>query len=369
MGGENMIVKFFRGRGTGNGGGAVDYLIAEKSPDGSPREPPPEVLRGDPELVKRLIDSLDFTRRYKPAVLSFAPGEVITPQMEEAIMDDFEQAAFAGLDPDRYSILWVRHTHAGHHELHFVVPRVELSTGKSLNIDPPGKASREMFDTFQSMINARYGLADPLDPARSQAVSLPDHIAALLAAATRRKSVVSLKGKAGLRTQLQAVVRARVQREVVAGTIHDRAGIEQWLKAQDYSIVRSGEDYLTIIEPQTGERIRLKGGIFSREGFERSKETLPIYGKPDPVRETLLAARLESMVAKRAAYHGNRYGIAESPAPSHGMESLSSQLARTLGAEAMQPHWPRGTGGFNAAREDEHWWERFYGMEDLEMGI
>jgi hypothetical protein len=43
-------------------------------------------------------------------------------------MDAFERVAFAGLEPDRYSILWVRHRHAGHHELHFVTPRVELAT-------------------------------------------------------------------------------------------------------------------------------------------------------------------------------------------------------------------------------------------------
>lgn len=167
--GESIIVKFFRGHGAGSGSGAVDYLIRGHSPDGTKRIPPPEVVRGDAELVRRLIDSLDFTRRYKPAMLSFAPGEVITPEMEQDIMDAFERVAFAGLEADQFSILWVRHQHAGHHELHFVVPCVELSTGKSLNIDPPTQASRELFDTFQSIINARYGLADPFDPARSQA--------------------------------------------------------------------------------------------------------------------------------------------------------------------------------------------------------
>lgn len=276
--------------------------------------------------------------------------------------------AFARLEPDQYSILWVRHQHAGHHELHFVVPRVELSTGKSLNIDPPTRGSRELFDTFQSMINARYGLADPLDPARSQAVSLPDHIAALLAEAKRRKGLVTLKGKAGLRTEIQTAVRERVKREVLAGDIEDRSGIEQWLAAQGYAIVRSGEEYLTIIEPETGERIRLKGGVFSREGFGRTPEAGAIYGVVNPAREAILAARLEPMVAKRAAYHMKRYGRAVSPARYRGMETLASHLVRTLGAEAMQPHWPRGSGGFSPAKDDDYWWKRFYGTEDLEMG-
>ncbi|MDE9571774.1 relaxase/mobilization nuclease domain-containing protein, partial [Xenorhabdus bovienii] len=80
--------------------------------------------------------------------------------------DRFEALAFAGLGSDQYNILWVRHSHAGHHELHFVTPRVELSTGKSLNIRPPGEASKRAFDDFRSEINARYGLADPEDPHR-----------------------------------------------------------------------------------------------------------------------------------------------------------------------------------------------------------
>ncbi|MCK7226005.1 relaxase/mobilization nuclease domain-containing protein, partial [Enterobacter kobei] len=92
---------------------------------------PPEVLRGNPEYTTELIDSLDFKYKYTSGVLSFAPGETITPEMEEAIMDRFEDTAFAGLSRDQYSIMWVRHSHAGHHELHFITPRVELSTGKS----------------------------------------------------------------------------------------------------------------------------------------------------------------------------------------------------------------------------------------------
>lgn len=363
-----MMVKFFRGRGTGGGRGAVDYLIRETNLDGTRRIPSPEVLRGDPELVKRLIDSLDFTRRYKPGVLSFAPGEAITPEMEEDIMDAFERVAFAGLELDQYSILWVRHQHAGHHELHFVVPRVELSTGKSLNIDPPTRGSREMFDTFQSMINARYGLADPFDPARSQAVSLPDHVAAILAGAKRQKHGVSVRGKAALRSEIQVAVRERVKREALAGHIHDREGIEQWLEDQGYAIVRSGDHYLTIIEPQTQERIRLKGGIFNREGIERRQETTPIYGVVNRKREDELAAKLEPMIAKRAAYHMKRYGRTAAPDRHRGMETLASHLARTLGAEAMQPHWPRGSGGFSPAKDDERWWERFYGdTEELEL--
>jgi hypothetical protein len=143
-----------------------------------------------------------------------APGEVITPAMEDAIMDGFERVAFAGLEPDRYSILWLRHQHAGHHELHFVTPRVELATGKSLNIHPPGRASQTLFDTFRSQVNAEYGLADPDDPARARDVSLPNHLAKLQADASR-------KGQAR-KVDIRDAITTAVRREVNAGHIKDR---------------------------------------------------------------------------------------------------------------------------------------------------
>src|SRR5688572_9714558 len=77
------------------------------NPDRTPRIPPPVVLRGNPELVRRLIDSLAFKRKYTSGVLSFAePPEAITPEMCKRIMDDFEQVAFAGLEKDQYAMLW-----------------------------------------------------------------------------------------------------------------------------------------------------------------------------------------------------------------------------------------------------------------------
>jgi hypothetical protein len=153
-----MIVGFSK-YGTGKGQGPIGYLTGKRNPDGTERDPQPEVLRGDPALVRQLIDSLDFKWKYTSGVLSFAPGEVITPEMEQEIMDAFERAAFAGLGWAQYSILWVRHTHADHHELNFVVPRVELTTGKSLNIRPPGRICSKFRRQFAAVEGRRFNFA------------------------------------------------------------------------------------------------------------------------------------------------------------------------------------------------------------------
>lgn len=331
-----MIVGF-SAHSQGRGAAPVNYLV-NPTYKGEARNPPPVVVRGHPAVVRRLIDSLDFKHVYTSGVLSFAPGETITPEMEQRIMDGFEAAAFAGLDTDQYSILWVRHTHAGHHELHFLVPRVELATGKSLNIAPPGSQSRALFDAFRSMINAEYGLADPDDPARSQAVSLPNHLAKLAKAAERT-------GKA-TREDIREAITSRVTEQILAGKITDRRGIETYLEAEGFTLTRSGKDYIGVIEPSGGARIRLKGAMYSQERFAAVRASLgqikPIPDRPDPDRAAVHADTLKRLTEARARFHRERYPLpqweadcrAREPEPG---ETLETFLDRALEETAFHP--------------------------------
>lgn len=215
-----MLIGFSK-HGTGNAGRPIDYLTAETvAVTGTPvpastapvgyltgrsgkkgvrREPCPVIVRGDPERVRALIDSVKHKHKYSSGVLSFSPNEIITPDMEEKIITEFEQAAFAGLSPDRYEILWVRHQHTKgrRHELHFLTPRVDLVTGKSLNIAPPRKSTRELFDTLRSKINSEYGLADPSDPARARKTRTLKHRAKIQAAEQDASKIINLRAAKG----------------------------------------------------------------------------------------------------------------------------------------------------------------------------
>jgi Relaxase/Mobilisation nuclease domain len=325
-----MIVGFSR-HSKGRGAAPVNYLVAGTY-NGTERNPPPKVVRGDPELVRRLIDSLEFKHRYTSGVLSFAPGEVITPEMEELIMDGFESAAFAGLDFDQSSILWVRHEHAGHHELHFLVPRVELATGKSMNIAPPGGESRALFDAFRSMINSEYGLADPDDPARAQSVSLPNHLARILANDKRQ-------GKA-LQEDIREAITADVTQHILAGKIASRANVVRYLEGEGFTITREGTGYIGVLEPSGGTRIRLKGGIYSEDRFDAVRASMGQQGaipdRPDPDRAAMHAETLRQLTEARARFNRQRYPL---PAweteyraiePREG-EALDTFLDRALG--------------------------------------
>ena len=104
-----MYMKVFP-HGQGAGEGPTRYLVRPDYPGRDDR--PPEVLRGDPEQTGALIDTLDTKWKFTAGVLSWHPDDEVTPEQEQALMDDFERVAFAGLEPDQRNILWVRHVHA-----------------------------------------------------------------------------------------------------------------------------------------------------------------------------------------------------------------------------------------------------------------
>ncbi|HBR7710435.1 TPA: relaxase/mobilization nuclease domain-containing protein [Klebsiella pneumoniae] len=300
-----MIVGF-SSRGTGGGSGPVNYLTDEKRQGRN--EKPPTILRGSPKATEQLIDSLDFKHKYTSGVLSFAPNEQVTKEMEEAIMDRFEAVAFSGLESDQYNILWVRHEHANHHELHFVTPRVELSSGKSLNIRPPGELAKQTFDDFRSEVNARYGFADPDDPQRARDISQPNHLLKIAAESLRNGE----KPKDDVRLLVNEIIAERS----IEGLISSRADVISHVKELGFDVAREGKNYITIMEPESGEKWRLKGGLYERE-FDAAREieakaqrAAREYGKPDAGAAEHFAQRVERHISSRAQYNQNRYALA-----------------------------------------------------------
>ena len=297
-----MIVGFSK-HGTGGGAGPVDYVTDRKREGREKSEP--VTVRGDAEQTKQLIDSLDFKWKYTSGVLSFAPDEVIKPEMENEIIDRFESVAFAGLENDQYNILWVRHSHAGHHELHFVTPRVELASGKSLNIKPPGERAKEHFDDFRSEVNARYGLADPTDPDRERNISVPNHVLKKAAEALRR-------GERAPDNIWQLIDEALTQR-ALKGLIHSREDVLASVKELGLETTRQGKNYITVSDPNSTNRWRLKGGLYARDFESRATiEKADIarkrdYSKPDKATTQRYEERVERHISARTKYHESRY--------------------------------------------------------------
>ena len=326
-----MYMKVFP-HGQGGGEGPTKYLVRLDYP--GREENPPEVLRGDLELTRELIDSLDTKWKFTAGVLSWHPDDAVTPEQEKKVMDDFESMAFAGLEPDQRNIVWVRHSHAGHHELHFVIPRVELASGKAFNPCPPGW--QKHFDVFRDLHNHCEGWARPDDPARAR-LHTPEHADLQKAHLIRWGKTPSKDDRAETKNAITAYLKAGIEQ----GHITNRAGILQALTEAGLEINRAGKDYLTVKDPESGEKLRLKGGIYAEqwkfsEFISRAHEGQDRTGqagdrKPDPATVQQLAAELERIIEKRAQYNRDRY-----PVPTLSLGKERGEPLRHSGLDVRQ---------------------------------
>ena len=295
-----MLMKVFP-HGTGEGDKPSRYLVR---PDYPGRDTaPPQVLRGDPAMTRALIDSIGRGWKFTSGALSWHPDEKISEAQEEEVMDAFERVAFAGLEADQRNILWVRHTHAGHHELHFLIPRLELSSGKDFNACPPGW--QKDFDVFRDLFNWREGWARPNDPARTRD-ELPKKADLFKARMARWGKEI----RESDRDRAKEIIHAFLKKKVTQGLVRNREDVLSALKEQGLSINREGRDYISVIAPDSGMKMRFRGGFYARvwtpkvaqdgESEEKKKDT----GRR-------MVARLQPsfgrVIEKRAACNIKRY--------------------------------------------------------------
>lgn len=306
-----MIISFFS-TGTGGGAAPVDYLTARevlaydenrnliRDDTGQPqikiRDPLPEVLHGNPDQTHRLIDASPNKWSYTAGVISFADSDDPSPAAQQEAIELFEALAFAGLDRDQYDCLWVRHSHEGNVELHFCTPRLELSTGKALNIAPP--SHENAFSSLRDLMNKTHGWADPLEPDRAREVR------ATIEAPTR------VQGREALHDWILD--------QISVGTISDRASMIDALTDAGFEIPRASKNYITAKDPDTGERWRLKGEIF-HDDWQAEPPRREIERGPggrtqrprrlDGISTGELQERFQQHCDQRAAYNRDRYQV------------------------------------------------------------
>lgn len=241
-----MIVKFFR-HGTGGGSAVFDYLLGK---DGD--RPDAEILRGDVDQQKLLIDSLEFKRQYTSGCLSFeeAPDHLTIKQKNE-IMDGFEQTITAGLTADRISFSWVEHRDKGRLELNFVIANVDLEHGRLFQ---PYIHSQDKtrVNAWKGLQNIKYDLSDPNDPARKRLMAQRDN----LPRATKEAREAITEGLKNL---------------VAEGLITNRNDVIETLQDAGFEIARQTDKAISIKNPSGGRNIRLTGGLYERD-FRFSQE-------------------------------------------------------------------------------------------------
>lgn len=300
-----MYIKVFP-HGKGNGKSPTHYLVRLDYPNR--KENPPVVLRGDVEETQKIIDSLSSQWRFTAGVLSWHPDDAVSPEKEQEIMDAFENLAFAGLEKDQCNILWVRHSHAKHHELHFVIPRVELYGGKAYNPCPPGW--QKSFDVLRDYFNIKENWARPDDPNRAR-LYVPEQ-ADLKNARLIRWGKTPLKKEE--REQAKETLHSYIIQQIEQEKIKNRTDIIQTLQDVGLQINRQGKDYITVIEPNSKEKLRLKGAMYAeqfdltdRENQSQSGTGTERNRSNTQAELSKLAGELEQVIQKRTEYNRKRY--------------------------------------------------------------
>ena len=316
-----MIVDFFR-HGTGLSKGCLDYLLGEDR-----ERDHAEILAGDVELTAQLIDSSPFTKKYTSGCLSFYEHDLSDPDKQK-IMQDFERCLFPGLDQDQYQILWVQHqdkvnqeTEQTRLELNFVIPNVELSTGKRLQ---PFYAPVDLdrVDLFKKITNAEYDLYDPDDP---------NHQQLLINKKNLPKDVKDFKEQ----------LHQKVSRAIVDGTISDRQELVQWLESNEVKVTRQSKQSISIENPYEDAKrpIRLNGEIYE-QGFRATGEyrqevqqRIAEYRGTTGERYRANVTDYQRQLEHKSKYHRERY-------PTVGRDDLaehSEQLTADRGAVKTVP--------------------------------
>ena len=100
--------------------------------------------------------ALAFEHRYTASVIAWAPDDTPTEAQIGAVLDAFEQTAWAGLEPDRCAWAAVVHRElATASHVHVLAARCGLETSQSLNIAPPGWQKNRASDALGKAL-ARY---------------------------------------------------------------------------------------------------------------------------------------------------------------------------------------------------------------------
>lgn len=237
-----MIISTFK-TGKGKARGPLNYLLGNDK-DNKPRDPAPQIIKGDRKLTEVLIDSNHRQYKYTSGAIAFRDNEKPTSEQIEKIINAFEKTFTPDLE-ERVPLLWVKHEEKGNTELHFICPMQDSKTGKQFNICPPGDQFKQMFKDFQALAND----ANNWDQVRSNML----------------KAQMSELDKADPTNQsnkIKKMLSSEIERKAKTGELNNRKDLITHLQRIGFDITRKGKDYISVKHKKALKATRLKGPAF-----------------------------------------------------------------------------------------------------------
>jgi len=269
----------------------VKYLLNERVSEGTAK-----VIDGNKDLTLQLINlvSKKNKRSWSSGVLSFE--ETISEAVAKEIIGEHKRVTFCGMDEDQFNGLYVLHTDKERSELHYIFPRIELSTGKAYN---PYYVKRDFKkkDLFQDYINTKYNLSSPKQSQSRELV-------------TKNK-----KKWASSKSTIQKEIDEAVSNLVNGGTAKSRDDIIDFLRENGFEINRLRKGSISVLHESikrkdgTLDPISLKGAIYGENftdwgSLEESiiEEDQRARRTPDEIRR-----ELDPVIRSQALYNAERF--------------------------------------------------------------
>ncbi|HVW49891.1 MAG TPA: relaxase/mobilization nuclease domain-containing protein [Trinickia sp.] len=275
-----MIINIFDA-GVSNGSGPVNYVLSDKDHTGKTRSVKPEILEGDADLTRDIIDSIKNKNKYTSGVISFRKNENLTKSQLFEVIDSFKQALYGGLGDDRINGLFVLHRDKGFNEIHFVIPKIDLQSKKALNISPPGQQNQHFFRLLQNSLNEKYGF-DLVIPNRNKLETSINEVHM-----KNRKSIAIFKASA----------HERILFEFSKGRLKTQDDVIKYFEKNNLKLSNKGCNFITV--EYNNIKIRFGGNLYSKN---------PLFTKNDMPRLTSRDyEKLEWYKEQRQIFFNKRY--------------------------------------------------------------
>ncbi len=238
-----MIVKFFKAPKSGNGKGSVYYLLDKRVKENTSR-----LLYGSKREVLELIDNIDSKYKTTVGCLSFEEKN-IDEKAKHQIMREFERQLLPGLEKEKnYKILWVEHTDKNRLELNFVIPRIELETGRHLS-PYYYKSHQKAMDNWRELTNLHFGFSQPNDPQKEKS-----------------KEHTKIRKSNEIHNKLEQ----EILENIYDDKIKNRDDLIDFVNSKpNFKVTRTGKEYISIKEiiPNKTTKARRYKGVLYNERF------------------------------------------------------------------------------------------------------
>ena len=329
----------FLNHGKGSAAHASAYVLDKLDHLGNVRAGV-DVLRGDATTFNAVCGASPHLWKYTSGVIAWSKEDDPTKEQIQEVLNDFEKHAFAGLEQSQYHLFAVLHTDDdGSKHIHVLAPRLDIQSGKSLNIAPPGHEKH--FDSLRDYFNTKYEWSRPDDLLLMQTTQEPNYVAKLNAQA---KNILTSQDLENLtKKQFCKTVDNYVQTLLKTQTAENRADLVECIEqVRGVESVKQSKEFLTVTLTN-GKKHRLKGDFYN-EQFEIGlySEYLRAEAESRPTANEFAQAIRDAKSirddyrAKREAYNSKQHAFTGSTANDNSPE-IASKLDINRNIQPITP--------------------------------